>query len=91
VIVNEPDLGTIADGVHRGRHSSFPVNVIVDVVVTNHSIVRIDLVKHFNGQGQAAEAILDDVVARQTLQVDAITGATISSKCILKAVEDALK
>lgn len=90
VVINDIDLQTVSDGVHRGSHRSFPVNVIVDVVVTNHVILRIDLVKHFNGQGQAAESIPGEVVARQNLMVDAVSGATVSSKCILKAIEDAL-
>ena len=37
-----------------------------------------------------AEGIIDEVIAAQTLQVDTVSGATRSSKAILKAVELAL-
>ncbi len=90
VTIREIDLAAIADGVYTGRHKSFPVSVIVRVAVTNHAITGIELVKHFNGQGAPAEAVVDRVIERQSLQVDAVSGATVSSKCILKAIEDAL-
>ncbi len=38
-----------------------------------------------------AEIITDKVIDTQSLQVDAISGATYSSKTILKAIENALK
>jgi uncharacterized protein with FMN-binding domain len=47
--------------------------------------------EHRNGQGEAAEVIPQMVVDAQSLQVDAISGATFSSKVILLAIEDALK
>ncbi len=37
-----------------------------------------------------AEKIPDKVLEEQSLQVDIVSGATFSSKVILKAVEDAL-
>ena len=40
---------------------------------------------------QLAERILPRVIEQQSLQVDAITGATTTSKCILKAAERASK
>jgi len=42
-------------------------------------------------KGKPAEAIVDSVVAAQSLQVDIVSGATLSSKCILKAIEVALE
>lgn len=43
-----------------------------------------------NGKGSAAESILSDMLTKQTTSVDAISGATISSKVIRKAVENSL-
>lgn len=65
-------------------------DVIVDVKIVDHEIVEIDILKHINGQGGAAETIVDDVITQQTLLVDTITGATYSSKVILKAISNAL-
>jgi uncharacterized protein with FMN-binding domain len=39
----------------------------------------------------AAEVLADEVVARQTIEIDAVSGATYSSMAILKAGENALR
>ena len=88
--ISDVDLTSISDGVYKGTYDVFPVSVEVDVTVSNHEIAKIDLIKHFNGQGKPAEVIIDDVIEAQTLDVDVITGATYSSKIILKAIEVAL-
>lgn len=88
--VAEADLGTIPDGTYNGSYTCLPVSVEVAVTVADHAITGIELVKHQNGQGGAAEVLPDQVVAAQSLQVDTVTGATYSSKVILKAIENAL-
>jgi len=40
--------------------------------------------------GEKAAAIKDRIIEAQSLQVDVISGATISSKSLIKAVEKAL-
>ena len=45
----------------------------------------IEILEHFNGQGQKAEAILENIIASQTLGVDGISGATYSSTAIKQA------
>jgi len=88
--ISDVDLSAVADGTYEGEYSAFPVIAEVSVTVKDHKITRIDLIKHFNGQGSAAEAIPGKVVEAQSLQVDAISGATHSSKVILLAIRDAL-
>lgn len=56
----------------------------------NRKIIAINILEHRNGMGSKAEAIINSVIQAQSLQVDAITGATGSSTVILKAIEDAL-
>jgi uncharacterized protein with FMN-binding domain len=84
------DLNTVADGVYAGSYSVFPVSVEVSVTVKGHVITDIQLVKHSNGQGGAAEAIPGKVIQAQSLAVDSVSGATYSSRVILKAIETAL-
>ena len=81
---------SLADGTYDGTYSTFPIKVRVQVHVVNKQMQAIELLEHRNGQGSAASAILDDVVAKQSLTVDTISGATYSSIVMLKAVEDAL-
>ena len=57
----------------------------------NHKITKIDLLKHQNGKGKPAEATLDEMIKANTDDVDAVSGATYSSKTIRNAVNKALK
>ncbi len=84
------DLTAIEDGIYTGSYSVFPVSAQVSVTIKNHVIVGIDLIEHINGQGTPAEVIPDMVVKSQSLQVDSVSGATYSSRVILKAIENAL-
>jgi uncharacterized protein with FMN-binding domain len=89
--IADVDLTSAEDGYYLGSCSVFPVSVEVKVTIKSHAITEIDLLKHDNGQGQGAEIIPEKVIEAQSLQVDSITGATYSSKVILKAIQDALK
>ena len=84
------NLAQIADGTYPGSCDNSLVKVRAEVIVENHAIVEVRLLEHDNGLGSAAEVITDTVVQRQSVEVDAISWATISSKTILKAVENAL-
>lgn len=88
--VKNINLMEMDDGVYKGSYSAFPVSVIIDVTIKDHKITEIELVEHSNGQGKPAEVITQKVIEEQILDVDSISGATYSSKVILKAIEDAL-
>jgi len=84
------DLSRRGDGVYEGRYESFPVTARVRVTVQDHKIVKIDLLEHVNGKGKDAETLPQRVIESQSLKVDVVSGATYSSKVILKAIETAL-
>ena len=84
------DLSFVPDGAYLGAASNGIIAAEVKVSVVQHHITEIDLISHRTGMGQEAEAILPRVVEQQSLQVDAISGATLSSSTILKAIENAL-
>ena len=90
IVITSPDLNTVADGTYRGTSRVGPVRVTLDVTVTDREITSIEIIRHFNGRGRRAEAIVPAIIEAQNLAVDVISGATGSSKAILKAVEDAL-
>lgn len=89
--IEDVDLSGVADGTYVGSYEVLPVSAEVAVTVMDHKITAIDLVKHINGKGAGAEIIPDEVVKTGSLQVDTVSGATYSSKVILKAIENALK
>lgn len=90
ISVSMPDLSSVQDGKHIGEYSIPPVHVKVEVSVSNHRITGITILQHDHGLGSAAESIVNDAVKEQSLDIDAVSGATVSSKCILKAVENAI-
>ena len=91
ISISMPDLSAIQDGDYIGEYSITPVHAKVKVTVSNHQITNITILQHDNGLGNTAESIVNDVVKAQSLSVDAVSGATVSSKCILKAVENAIE
>jgi uncharacterized protein with FMN-binding domain len=85
------DLQRVKDGDYTGEFDAILVAVEVLVKVRDHRITQIELVRHENGRGKPAEVIPGRVVEKQSLQVDAVSGATSSSMVILEAIELALK
>jgi uncharacterized protein with FMN-binding domain len=90
--VAEVDLDKVAPGTYRGAHPVGIMNYVVDVTVEDHAIKKIDIVEAFSGNehSRKGQAILDTVIAYQSLEVDVITGATVTSKAYLAAIHDAL-
>lgn len=85
------DMSTVTDGIYIGREDTTLVKVEVEVTVENHAIQKIHILKHENGLGGDAEKIIDEMVSQNSYNVDAISGATVSSTVIKKAVMDALQ
>ncbi|NLG04474.1 MAG: FMN-binding protein [Clostridia bacterium] len=85
------DMNQVKDGVYQGSSDCGLVYAEVEVTVKNHKIETINLLKHKNGNGKPAEAMLDVMIAENTDDVDAISGATASSKTIRNAVNHALQ
>lgn len=84
------EISSIADGSYVGESDIGFISAEVEVVVQGGNIVSIDLLKHENDRGASAERIIDEMISKQTTDVDAVSGATNSSKVIRKAVENAL-
>jgi uncharacterized protein with FMN-binding domain len=90
IVIHSPDLNQIADGIYQGKSRVGPVRVTLDVTIKDRAISSIKIIKHFNGRGKQAETIVPAIIEAQSLDVDVVSGATGSSKAILKAVENAL-
>lgn len=88
--IDKVELSKIEDGSYGGEYLGKLVKVVVEVGVKEHKITEINIVKHDNGLGKKAEKIVDQIISRQSLNVEVVSGATSSSKAILKAVEVAL-
>lgn len=91
VIIEEPDLEATKDGVWQGEAKVGPVHGIAEVTLKAHRITGIRLLEHSNMLGGRAEVLTEKILAEQRVDVDTVSGATASSKAILKAVETAIK
>ncbi len=89
--VENIDMTQIQDGIYVGNAEVLWIAADVKVIVKAHKIESVDLIRHKNERGSGAEVIPERVVEAQSLQVDTVSGATNSSKVILKAIENALK
>ena len=87
---SDVDLSELADGEYIGECDLDVVKARVSVIISEGAIIGLDILEHRHGRGSAAESIIDDVLAEQRVTVDTISGATASSRVILKAVENAL-
>lgn len=87
--INTVDLETIKDGEYEGFYDVEYINAKVLVRVESHKIVDIQLIEHKSGH-YSGEPMIQKVLESQSLEVDAISGATNSCKTVLKAIEIAL-
>lgn len=82
-----------AAGIYEGKAQGFGGEVAVKVEVDSTKIKTIEALSHQETEGIGASAIeqlTKTVAEKQTTQIDAIGGATISSKAFIKATENAL-
>lgn len=82
----------LKDGIYEGEAKDGPVKVITKVTIQNQRISIIELMEHRTWRGKAAETLIPDrIIAEQSTRVDAVSGATISSRAIMNAVEAAVR
>jgi uncharacterized protein with FMN-binding domain len=85
------DMGSAKDGTYEGQADAGLVQVKLNVKVLDHAISEIGILEHKCGLGKKAEVITAAMVSANTYQVDAVSGATLSSEAIKSAVSKALK
>ncbi len=89
--LEEINISDVSDGIYVGEYDVNFIYAKVEVTVQNGKIIDISILEHKHERGKAAEAIIDEIVDEQKIDVDAISSATNSSTVIKKAVENALK
>lgn len=87
---NTVDISEIRDGIYYGEENTTLVKAAVEVAVKEGKIQNITLIRHDNGLGKKAEKIINSIRNKNTYDVDCISGATMSSQVIKRAVNDAL-
>ena len=85
------NISEVEDGIYEGNSETPLVKVQVRVTVSGGKIEDIEILKHECGKGQPANVIVDEMVSRNDIEVDAVSGATLSSEVIKDAVRSALR
>ncbi len=91
---NSVEVYKYSDGTYEGDASGYAPNLKVDVVVSNSKISDIKIKSHNETPGfyeKAFEQVPSEIIKAQSTKVDTVSGATYSSKGIIKAVNNALK
>lgn len=83
-------IKNIADGEYEGEYDVGYIYAKVTVSVKQGKLKNITILEHQNERGKPAESIITKMLKEQKIEVDAVSGATNSSKVIMKAVENAL-
>jgi uncharacterized protein with FMN-binding domain len=86
------DHAKLKDGTYEGSYRGGPNKASVQVTIKDNNIVNIEILQHQAWRGGIAEAtIVKRIIARQSTKVDAVSGATNSSRVIMNAVQIAIE
>jgi len=100
--IGDVDFSNLKNGVYTGSFLGAEGNLrdtTVEVEIANGSVSNIRILKgavdetgapQEIGKGKTAYDLFDAVLRQKTMQVDVISGATLTSKTHLKALENAL-
>ena len=84
----------LTDGIYTGSADAFRGDVEVQVTVEKQKVTDISILSYCDTEEyffRAAPAVIDQMKAEQSLNVDAVSGATYSSNGIIHAVANALE
>ncbi len=90
IIINDIDVSVLQDGSYTGGYATTLVTAKTEITVLDGRITDIKIIEHTCGPGHSAESLKDKIINYQSIDVDTISGSTMSSKVILKAIENAL-
>ena len=89
--INPVDLTAIEDGTYAGVYQAGRWSNEVAVSVADHQIANIAVVKTVTiDDPELTSTIINNVIKNQSTTVEAVSGATVTSKAYLKSVENAL-
>nr|WP_294651899.1 FMN-binding protein [uncultured Blautia sp.] len=89
----EVPAGGYADGTYTGSGTGFGGTITVQVTVSNHKIVSINILDASSETASYfanAQGVISRIISSQSPNVDAVSGATYSSNGIISAVQNAL-
>ena len=93
IIGGKVDNKLLVDGIYQGYYKKWPNNTLVKVTISNSRIEKVEIIDYFASWigKKAIDLIPQRIVENQSTDVDAVTGATNSSRVIMNAVQNAVE
>ena len=89
--IQDVDMSSVMDGAHVGSYLYSGFEYRVQTVVRDHIITDIIILDNRDTKyAKKAEEVVAEIIKEQTPNVDAVSGATTTSKALMKAVENSL-
>ena len=87
----ESESQRLVDGVCDGSYRRGPHSATVRMTIPEGKVVDIEVIKHFASWkgNKANDIVLQSLAAEQSTEVEAVSGATNSSRGIMSAVQEA--
>lgn len=92
MVVRDIDLSTVPDGVYRGSFHKARWNHEVEVTVKDHRLVSVKKIDKATDAARKKifDQAVDAMLGKQSVRIDVVSGATVDTRAVQKAVEDAL-
>lgn len=91
MVINTVDILPLEDGEYTGKHDAGRFSNEIKVMVKDHKITKVDVVKDVTfSRPEVTQELVSKVIEKQSIDVDTVTGATVTCKAYLKAIENAL-
>lgn len=90
--ISKNDSG-IKDGTYQGEGVGKGGKILVEVEIKDGKIINVEVLEHNETEGLCEEPIkeiIDSVIEKNSADVEVVTGATLTSKGLMEAVQDAL-
>ena len=89
--INHIDTTKLENGVYKGKYNGGRWSNEVSVTLQDKKITKINVIKSVSFEKpEVTSALINNVIEKQDTTVDSISGATVTSKAYLKAIETAL-
>lgn len=88
--IQNVDLTGVGNGIYAGAFKKGRWNSRVEVTVKDHRITDIKVLKGDPTVTSISEEAIRQVIEGQKVDIDIVSGATVTTKALLKAIEDAL-
>ena len=83
----------LKNGIHQGKSFKFPGEMLIKMTVKENRITDIEITEHKAPKKytEMLNPLMQEVIQKQSTGVDSVSGATISSRSLKKAINDAIK